>query len=260
MRKHIPNTIRARQIELLYSHQPFAVLTSSLITLGLLYFLRDFPDQHALFSWAGLMLLSLLFRAVTTFIYSRSNKRSPRARRTFELLFLIGISFSGLAWGLLGLWLYPLTNDVNTHLLLLMIMVGLAGGSSATLSFKRLPVTLFVFLVLLPPIFCLIHGAGSQNNAIILAIVLYIIFLLKNAYLFQKNHEQLLLLKEAAQQRERKLRRSQREAEEASRAKTNFLANMSHEIRTPMNVIIGMSRLIKETDLWMSGKRNTLSA
>ena len=249
MRKHIPNSIRARQIEFLYRHQPFAVLTSSLITLGLLYFLRDFPDQHALLSWAGLMMLSLIFRVANTYIYRRSNQKTVRQQRRAEILFLIGICFSGLMWGLLGVWLYPLTSDVDTHLLLLLIMVGLAGGSSTTLSFKRLPITLFILLILLPSIYTLIKGDGSQNTAIILAIVLYIIFLLKNAYLFQQNHEQLLLLKEASQQRERKLRRSQREAEEASRAKTNFLANMSHEIRTPMNVIIGMSRLIKETDL-----------
>ncbi|MBF0242077.1 MAG: response regulator [Desulfamplus sp.] len=39
------------------------------------------------------------------------------------------------------------------------------------------------------------------------------------------------------------------QAESANRAKSEFLANMSHEIRTPMNVIIGMSRLIRETEL-----------
>ena len=38
-------------------------------------------------------------------------------------------------------------------------------------------------------------------------------------------------------------------AEAASRSKSQFLANMSHEIRTPMNAILGMLKLLQNTDL-----------
>lgn len=42
-------------------------------------------------------------------------------------------------------------------------------------------------------------------------------------------------------------------SEESNRAKTEFLANVSHELRTPLNGIIGLSELIRDSSVSLSG-------
>jgi len=61
-------------------------------------------------------------------------------------------------------------------------------------------------------------------------------------------------------QAEEKLLGAKEAAEAASRAKSNFLANMSHEIRTPINGVVGMLKLLEETELTQRQQRYVRTA
>lgn len=65
-------------------------------------------------------------------------------------------------------------------------------------------------------------------------------------------HTQKQELKELLKKLEhnnRELEKQKKKAEEATQVKAMFLANMSHEIRTPLNGIIGISKILEESNL-----------
>jgi len=69
-----------------------------------------------------------------------------------------------------------------------------------------------------------------------------------NEMLAQKEERDEYLEEQVAARTE-DLLRAKEVAEEASRIKSQFLANMSHEIRTPMNGVLGMTELLRHTEL-----------
>ena len=73
--------------------------------------------------------------------------------------------------------------------------------------------------------------------------------LMKSANIFHLKNKQTNALLIQSQQLNEQLAISQKEAEKATQAKSIFLANMSHEIRTPMNGVVGMLRLLSDTQL-----------
>lgn len=76
---------------------------------------------------------------------------------------------------------------------------------------------------------------------------------IENARMYEELKQAALQLEATVEERTRdlqatnaRLQKATRQAEEASRHKSQFLANMSHELRTPLNAILGFSELLQD--------------
>ena len=91
------------------------------------------------------------------------------------------------------------------------------------------------------------NAAYAFYAAVILGLVLYRVHRQRRKFReMQLAREQL---ESEVQLRTKELRESNRQLEEAARAKSDFLDRMSHELRTPMNGVVGMTELLSRTAL-----------
>jgi signal transduction histidine kinase/ligand-binding sensor domain-containing protein/CheY-like chemotaxis protein/HPt (histidine-containing phosphotransfer) domain-containing protein len=89
--------------------------------------------------------------------------------------------------------------------------------------------------------------AYAAYTLVVLALILYRVH--KQRVKFRDMARARDRLESEVQLRTRELVESNRQLEEAARAKSDFLDRMSHELRTPMNGVVGMTELLSRTAL-----------
>ena len=212
----IKQNVYEKQIDLLYQQLPQSLVAATGVALVLFFALSDFPDQNALIVWLTTTISVVLFRAVTLVLHNRTGKQDVPDYKRSEKLHLAGVILAGTTWGCVGSFLYALSGDGSTRMILFIVIIGMSAGSITGLAYRKLPSYLYIFLTLLPAHIGLYLAPDGKSIFIGGTLLVYTFFLLKNANSYQANSEEMLVLEEKALVREEQLQESQKYAEDNS--------------------------------------------
>ena len=235
--------ITAKQVDLLYSHQPVAMFSTMLVITLLFGFLFSPEIINRL---AAIYLLFWTVTTVRSFInwryFKNRKKRAVNIDRAYKL-YLAGIICNGLSWSIIILFLFPVVN-LPGQILLLIVVMGFSAAAHTTMGFKKTPIIIFVSLLTIPLVYVVSESVLPNTLAITLAIIFQAIFVLRSSLMFYTTTYTMLGSTEIAMQREDELKLQTAQATSASKAKSEFLSRMSHELRTPLNAVLGMNELL----------------
>ncbi len=239
----IISRISAKQIDLLYNHQPVSILSTIFVISALFFFLYTPEIEKTLTAIYLYFWTTIILRFFANWRYLRNRKNNTVNIDKAYKIYLAGIIANGIGWSLIIFLVFPTVNLAGEVLLLIAVM-GFSAGAHTTLGFKKLPLISFAFLLTVPLVYVVYHSELPNATAIIIAIIFQAIFVLRSSLMFYNSTYTMLGLIEIAAQRERELKKQTAEANSANKEKSEFLSRMSHELRTPLNAVLGMNELL----------------
>ncbi len=219
-------------------------------------------SMDVLWWWLGFASISIIWRFWLAQVFKR-RAPSPNHSSRWGFYFIAVTSLTALAWGATP-WLFPILREPGmSRIAHVLLLAGVTTASSRMLLPMRKGSVIYI-TAMMGPLAASHLVTGEWPGLLIGFCVIY--FAVYSAWTTFHNHRTLsnalvvgfereALAAELTERntqhesREVELSEAREKAESASRAKGEFLATISHEIRTPMNGVLGMLRVVRDTQL-----------
>lgn len=238
----LKEAIASETVALLYRAIPGSALATIVISVFLTGVLWPFFDDILLVLWLVVVSGINVARFV---LYKYYLKRNSDVNNTnfWDKSFYILLILNGLCFSAVGILFLP-EASVAYHYFPIMVLIGLATGAVATLSFSIRNISTYIILLLFPVFMGEIILNTFLSNSIAALILLSTIFSLVNAKKIYQTSIENITLNFQSEKHTQELIESRNTAIAANSAKTNFISMISHELRTPLNGMLGFSQLL----------------
>ncbi|VAW52130.1 hypothetical protein MNBD_GAMMA05-661 [hydrothermal vent metagenome] len=236
--------VAAKQVELVYDNQPFALFsTFAVIAALLLFFLSPSKDLQGMSFYLLTFSVILTLRAFINWQYFKDRKNNKVNVKQAKVLYLLGVILTALAWCLLVINAFPVI-ELEGQILLIISVLGIVAAAHTTMGFVKSATPIYASFSIAALMYVIYISGFPNNNGMLVAMFVFYIFVVRSSILFYNSTFNMLLSNEIALQREVDLKLQTSEAKLANKEKSEFLSRMSHELRTPLNAVLGMNELL----------------
>jgi two-component system, sensor histidine kinase len=233
----------ADRVRALFSYAGTTLVGNLLGALVLLALFSGSAPTATLWGWTVAFALLWIGRALLARAYARAAPADDAASRRWIKPWNAGTLASGCLWGAAA-WLFYGHGQVLHQLALVLVVYSFCVGSIPLLASQQRVFIAFIALAFVPTIVRIATFGGPGSLALAGVMLLIFAMTARLGRNYRSSFDDLVVLKARTQALLEQLRlekaaadAARREAELASRAKTQFFAAASHDLRQPLHAL-----------------------